>query len=183
MIARHNGKFGANMGTPLRELSPSRAFEEVGGRSYAISVAAGVAVAMLQAIGILPILYRPSLAPASAALSALFTSQALFLTFYHRRAVLAIWGTAISWVMPFLLNLLWARFTQLSLLYPLMTVWIGGEIAFCVIHYRVSGPDPELDALAEELDRDPEPLPVPDRFLLLGLVVGTALLIWVHLAR
>jgi hypothetical protein len=62
------------MGTPLKNLGPSEAFEDAAGRSVAAAAGGFLVFGCLQAAGALPTIYRESLFVASGMLAAFPTS-------------------------------------------------------------------------------------------------------------
>jgi hypothetical protein len=141
------------MGTPLRQLGPSEAFNDSQGRSFAAGAAGFLVFGCLQAAGALPTIYRESLFIASGMLAAFLTTLTLSLAHYHRRWKLGVGGTMLFSILPFFVNILWARFSTRSLIYPMIALGFLGILVLATIHRKISGPrwdgDIEDEALKE----------------------------------
>ncbi len=171
------------MSTPLEKLSPSQAWSEALARSMAIGIAGWAVAGGLQAIGVIPTLYRPALVPATSLVATYLTALTAFLAHYHRRWILGALGALLSLLVPFGVNLMWARMLRLSLLYPLVFLPLVGTITLAVAHHRNSGPDPDIDALVQKITENVEPLPWIDGVLLLGITAGLIVLVLVNILR
>jgi hypothetical protein len=117
-------------------------------------MAAGAAgflvVGALQAAGAIPTIYRDSLVIVSGMLAAFLMTLALSIAYYHRRWRLGLFGAVLSLVLPYFVNILWARFSSRSLLYPTVAVSLFGLFTLLAIHRRISGPQLE-DDIEEEV--------------------------------
>jgi hypothetical protein len=141
------------MGTPLRQLEPSEAFHDSELRAAARAAAGFLVFGCPNAAGALPIIYRDSLFGASGILAAFLTTLTLSLAHYHRRWKLGICGAIFSAILPFFVNMSWARFSDRSLIYPMVGLGFLGIIVLHEIHRKLSGPqwDGEIeDEVLEE---------------------------------
>ena len=184
-----------DMSSPLKKLSPRQAWEDATRRSMAIGVAGWAVVGGLQASGAIPILYRATLLPVSAVVSAFLTALTLSLAYYHSQVSLGVFGTALALFLPFSINLLWVRFSGLSLIYPLVLVPLAGFIALGEVHRRISGPRLDLEVDTEEaiiqkamIRKMTEKsvflnLPLFDRILWLCITLGIVVLLLAYLIR
>jgi hypothetical protein len=169
------------MNTALKKLPPSQAWEEVERRSIAFAVAGFVFVGALQAAGAIPAIYRQSLAPASGLVAAFLTALTLSLAYYHNRWSLGVFGTALSLILPYSVNLLWVRFTGRSLMYPVAMLVLLGVISLWFVHRRISGPQWEDDleeALIQKMMEEFESKATwVDRAMWLSIAIGLLLLL------
>jgi hypothetical protein len=142
------------MDTPYKKLTPGEAWVEAERRSLAIGIAGLVFVGALQAAGVIPTIYRGSLAPASGLVAAFLTAQTLFVAYYHSRWNVGALGAALTLILPYSVNLLWVRFTGRSLIYPVVALFLFGVVSLWAIHRRIPGPqwkdDPE-DAVIQQM--------------------------------
>jgi hypothetical protein len=165
------------MKTEFRHLMPAQAWEAER-RSLAIGIAGWVVVASLQVAGAIPKLYRPSLAPASGLVATFLVALALFVAHYHRRWWAGVCAAVTALVLPCAVNVLWVRFSDRSLLYPLATAVLAGAVGLYFVHRKYSGAapgeDPEL-VLIEKVLADFRPTWV-DRVSALCILVGLVLL-------
>jgi hypothetical protein len=174
------------MNTAPKKVSPAQAWEEAERRSAAIGVAGWAVIAALQAAGVIPIIYRPWLVPASGLVTAFLTALTLWLAYYHKCWSFGIYGSALTLLLPFSVNVLWVRFSGRSLIYPLVSLGLIGAISLWTIHYRISGPHFEDDAeekTLQEMMEEIEPLPWVNRVLLLWIIVGIVALFVVQVIR
>ena len=148
-------------------------------------MAAGAAgflvVGALQAAGAIPTIYRDSLVIVSGMLAAFLMTLALSIAHYHRRRRLGLFGAVLSLLLPYFVNILWARFSSRSLLYPTVAVALFGLFTLLAIHRRISGPQLE-DDIEEELIKkfieDVESsLAWHDRVIWICFACGSALLL------
>jgi len=128
------------MGTPLRQLGPSEAFDESLGRSLAAGAAGFLVFGCLQAGGALPTIYRESLFVAAGMLAAILTTFTLSLANYHRRWKFGVGGAIVFSSLPFVVSVLWARFSDRSLIYPTIALGFLGILVLDTIHRKISGP-------------------------------------------
>jgi hypothetical protein len=147
------------MGTPLRQLGPSEAFEDSASRSIAGAAAGLLVSGCIQAA--LPTTYRESLIVPSSMLAAFLMTLTVSLAYYHRRWKLGVVGALLSLILPFAVNVLWARFSGRSLLYPIAALGLAGTIVLWKIHREMSGPrwdgdidDEMLEKVLAEMDSD-----------------------------
>lgn len=114
-------------------------------------------VGALQAAGAIPSIYRATLAPVSGLAAAFLTALALFLAHYHKRWGLGVCIAAVTFCFPYMVNLLWIRFSGGSLLYPMVALVLVGEIGLWVMHRRYAGPglgDDVQEAIIREMMED-----------------------------
>jgi hypothetical protein len=128
----------AFMGTPLRQLGPSEAFHDSERRSFGAGAAGFLVFGCLQTA--LPTIYRESLFIASGMLAAFLTTLTLTLAHYHRRWKLGVGGAILFSILPFFVNVLWARFSDRSLIYPMIALGFLGILILATIHRKISGP-------------------------------------------
>jgi hypothetical protein len=128
------------MGIPLRQLGPSEAFHDSEGRSCAAGAAGFLVFGCLQAAGALPTVYRESLFVASGMLAAFLTAFILSIAYYHRRWKLGVCGAILFFVLPFFVNILWARFSGRSLVYPMVVFGFVVILILQTVHRKISGP-------------------------------------------
>jgi hypothetical protein len=95
--------------------------------------------------------YRESLFIASGMLAAFLTTFTLSLAHYHRRWKLGVGGAILFSVLPFVVNILWARFSGRSLIYPMIALVLLGVLLLDTMHRRISGPRWDVE---EELIKD-----------------------------
>ena len=167
------------MKTAFKSLTPAEVWEESQRRSLAIGIAGWAVVGSLQASGAIPTLYRPSLAPASGLVATFLTALVLFLAHYHGRWRVGACMAVIAFCLPYAVNLVWARFSHLSLLYPLATVAVGGAVGLYLLHRRYSGPTPDDDVeliLIDQLLADFHPTWM-ERITALCIIFGLVLLL------
>lgn len=148
------------MGTPLRQLAPSEAFDEFQGISLAAGAGGFLVFGCLQAGGAFPTIYRDSLVVASGMLSSILVVFTLLLAHYHRRWKLGVGGAILFSILPLFVNILWARLLDLSLIYPMITLGFLGTLVLDGIHRRISGPrwDGGIeDEILKEFIADVEP--------------------------
>lgn len=126
------------MGTSLRQLGPSEAFHDSERRSFAAAAAGFLVFGCLQTA--LPTIYRESLFIASGMLAAFLMTLTLSIAYYHRRWKLGVGGAMLSLILPFLVNVLWARFSGRSLVYPMVALGFLGTLILATIHRKISGP-------------------------------------------
>jgi hypothetical protein len=141
------------METKLRNLRPYEAFDDSVRRSFAAGAAGFVLIGSLQAAGVVPIIYRDSVAIVSGMLAAFLTALALSVAYYHRRWKLAVGGSVLSLALPYVGNVLWARFSDRSLIYPTIAIGLLGVFLLRVVHQKISGPRWE-DNIEEQLIKD-----------------------------
>lgn len=127
------------MGTPLRQLGPSEAFHDSEGRSFAAGAIGFLVFGCLQAAGAFPTVYRESLFVASGMLAAFLTTLTLSIAYYHRRWKLGVCGAILFFLLPFFVNILWARFSGRSLIYPTIAIGFVGILILATIHRKISG--------------------------------------------
>jgi len=111
---------------------------------------------------------------------------ALSLAYYHRRWSLAVFGATLTLIVPCSVNLLWARYLRVSLIYPLVSMALIGVVILTVAHYRIAGPQPvdfAEEAMVRRIMEHVKPLPLFDRLLFLFILVCVVALILVHLIR
>ena len=147
----------------------------------AIGVAGWAVVGALQAAGAIPTLYRQSLAPASGLVAAFLTALTCLVAYYHDRWRIGVCGATLSLILPYLVNLLWIRFSGRSLLYPMLALCLLGIFSLLAIHRRISGPQLEDDVeeaiirkMMEDVDRN---VTWVDRVTWLSIAVGVVLLL------
>jgi len=128
------------MGTPLRQLGPSEAFDDSARRSFAAGAAGFLVFGCLQTARAHPTIYRESLFIASGMLAAFLTTLTRSLAYYHRRWKLGVGGAILFSMLPFFVNVLWARFSDRSLIYPMVALGFLGILILATIHRKVSGP-------------------------------------------
>jgi hypothetical protein len=169
------------MNIEFKRLSPSEAWEEAQRRSVPIGIAGCVVVGALQAAGAIPEVYRASLVPASGLAAAFLTALALFLAHYHNRWRLGVCIAAVTFSLLYTVNLLWARFSGRSLLYPMATIFLAGVISLWAMHRRFAGPSAEDDieeAIIQKMMEDPAfNLTWVERVTLLCTIVGVVILL------
>lgn len=183
------------MSTRLKKLPPWQAWEDVTRRSMAFGVAGWAVVGTLQAAGAIPILYRPMLLPVSGAVSAFLAALTSLLAYYHSRVGLGVVGSALALLLPCPVNLLWVRFSGLSLTYPLVVLPLAGLFAMWKVHRRISGPRLEFEADTEQamiykamIRKMTEKsllynLPLADRILWICITLGIVFLLLAQLIR
>jgi hypothetical protein len=128
------------MGTPLKNLGPSEAFDDSVGRSVAAGAGGFLVFGSLQAAGAFPTIYRESLFVASGMLAAFLMTLALSLAYYHRRWRLGVGGATLSLILPFFVNILWAKYLGHSLVYPTAALVFLGAFVLWAGHRKISGP-------------------------------------------
>jgi hypothetical protein len=128
------------MGTPLRQLGPSEALQDSERRSFAAGAAGFLVFGCLQTARVFPTTYRESLFIASGMLAAFLTTLTLSLAYYHRRWKLGVGGAMLFSILPFFVNILWARFSGRSLIYPMIALGFLGILILATIHRKISGP-------------------------------------------
>lgn len=136
-------------------------------------------VGSLQAAGAIPALYRPSLAPASGLVATFLTALALSLAYYHGRWRVGACAAVIAFCLPYAVNLVWVRFFNRSLLYPLATVVVGGAVGLYFLHRRYSGPTLDDDVeliILEQMIADFHPTWM-DRVTTICIIFGLVLLL------
>ena len=133
------------MSTEFKRLPPSEAWEDAQQRSLAIAIAGCVVVAALQAAGVIPVVYRASLAPASGLAAAFLTALALLVAHYHNRWLLGVCIAAVTLWLPYTVNFLWIRLSGRSLLYPMAACFLVGAISLGAMHRKFAGPTLEDD--------------------------------------
>jgi hypothetical protein len=134
-----------------------------------------------QAAGSIPIIYRNSVVIISGMLAAFLMTLALSIAYYHRRWRLGLFGAVLSLLLPYFVNILWARFSSRSLLYPTVAVASFGLFSLIAIHRRISGPqlEDEIEAelvkqFIEDVDSN---LMWKDRVIWICFACGSALLL------
>jgi hypothetical protein len=135
----------AHIGTPLKNLSPSEAFDDSVGRSVAAGAGGFLVFGGLQAAGAFPTIYRESLFVASGMLAAFLMTLTLSLAYYRRRWRLGVGGATLSLILPFFVNILWAKYLGHSLVYPTAALVLLGALVFWAGHRKISGPHWEGD--------------------------------------
>jgi hypothetical protein len=147
------------MGTPLKKLGASEAFDDSVGRSIAAGAGGFLVFGSLQAAGAFPTIYRESLFVASGMLTAFLMTLTLSLAYYHRRWKLGVGGAMLSLILPFFVNILWARFLGHSLVYPTVALVFLGALVLWAAHRKISGPqwdgdveDELIKNLAEDMN-------------------------------
>jgi hypothetical protein len=138
--------------TKLRDLRPSQAFDGSVGRAWAAGAAAFLIFGSLKAAGVLPILCREPLVLVSGMTGAFLSALVLALAHYHKRMKLGICAGAVFFVLPFIVNAVWAKLFDLSLIYPTAALIVFSGILVQVAHQKILGPQPE-DEIEEELIR------------------------------
>jgi len=73
-------------------------------------------------------------------LAAFLMTLTLSLAYYHRRWKLGVGGAMLSSILPFFVNVLWARFSGRSLVYPMVALGFLGILILTTIHRKISGP-------------------------------------------
>ena len=169
------------MGTPLRQLGPSEAFHESERRSMAAGTAGFLVFGCLQAAGAFTMVYRESLFVASGMLAAFLTTLTLSLAYYHRRWKLGMDGAILFAILPFLVNILWARFSDRSLVYPMIALGLLGIFGLWAEHRKISGPqwdgDIEDEVLKEWIEDVDSEFTWKDRVTWLCFTGGAILLL------
>jgi hypothetical protein len=140
------------MSTRFKELPPFEAWDDAEMRSAPFGVAAFFIVGALQAVGVISPMYRDTLAPVSGMASAFLTALTLSLAYYHKRWMLGIGGAVLFIILPLVTNLLWARVSGRSLIYPTIALLLMGIFGLQAIHRKISGPKC-VDPFDEELRR------------------------------
>ncbi len=143
IIMRHGSK------SKLRGLSPSDAWDEAAARSLAAGAAGFLVGGSVQAAGAIPDVYRVTLAPASGIVAAVLASFAIVVFYYHNRQRTGAIVASSVLLLTCLINLLWVKFTVLSLFYPDVVILFIGVCGFRMFHKKASGTR-WLDDLDEE---------------------------------
>ncbi|HLZ12739.1 MAG TPA: hypothetical protein VKP58_09145 [Candidatus Acidoferrum sp.] len=129
-------------------MRPSEALEDAIARSFAAAACGFLVGGSLRAAGV----FDQDVLVLCTIQAAFFGSLALLLGYYHRRWVLGSVGAALVILVPYVVNLLWIRFSTLSLLYPVAAqVLLIGTI-LGIAHKKISGPQPE-DEIEEQMIR------------------------------
>jgi len=135
----------------------------------------------LQAAGAIPTLYRASLAPASSLAAVFLTALALFVARYHNRWLLGVRIAAVTVLIPYIVNILWVRFSGRSLLYSTAALILVGAISLNLLHRRFAGPSLEDDAeeaiIREMLEDTAFNLTWVEKATRLCVIVGVVLLL------
>jgi hypothetical protein len=71
---------------------------------------------------------------------AFLTTLTLSLAYYHRRWKLGVGGAMLFSILPFSVNVLWARFSHRSLVYPMVGLGFLGILILATIHRNISEP-------------------------------------------
>jgi hypothetical protein len=138
------------MGTKLRNLRPSEAFEDAVRRSLAAGFGGFLVVGALNASGAIPALYS-SLVIVSGMESTFLGSLTLLMAYYHRRWQLGLFGAVLSLSLPYCVNFVWITASGRSLIYAVAAVVILGGVAVELIHRKISGPQPDDDIEKEQI--------------------------------
>src|ERR1700745_1029652 len=72
-------------------------------------------------------------------LAAFLTALTMFIAYYHGRWKLGIRGGALSLALSFFVNIMWARFSTRSLIYPMMLLASPMGIFPWLEHRKISG--------------------------------------------
>jgi hypothetical protein len=136
------------MGTRLRNLRPSKAFEDAVRRSLAAGFAGFLVVGALDASGAIPAPYS-SLVIVSGMESAFLGSLTLLMAYYQKRWKLGFFGAVLSLSLPYCVNLVWIKLSGRSLIYAAAALVIIGGVTVELIHRKISGPQPD-DNIEEE---------------------------------
>jgi len=134
----------------MRNLRPSKAFQDAERISVAAAAAGILVFGALSTSSFIPALYR-GMAIISGMEVAFFSSLILQVAYYHGRWILAILGAPLSLFLPCFVNFVWVRFSGLSLIYPVAVVFILVWLAIEMIHRKVSGlqPDQEIEEIVD----------------------------------
>jgi hypothetical protein len=128
------------MGIPLKNMGPSEVFDDAVKRSLAAGAAGFLVFGCLQTAGPFLTIHRESLFVASGMLAAFLTTLTLLLAYYHRRWKLGAGGALLFLILPFFVNILWARFSGRSLIYPMAALGFLGAFVLWAAHRKSSGP-------------------------------------------
>jgi len=142
----------APLGTKLRDLRPSEAFQDATRRSLAAGAGGFLVFGALNTFDVIPAPYH-SIVVVSGMETAFFVSLALWVAYYHRRWILGFLGAALFLCLPYFVNFVWITFSHLSLIYPVAALVIVAGLAVEMIHRKISGPQPE-DEIEEALIRN-----------------------------
>ena len=107
--------------------------------------------------GRFPTILRESLFVASGMLPAFLMTLTLTLACCHRRWRLVVGGATLSLILPFFVNILWAKYLGHSLVYPMATLVFLGALVLRAGHGKTSGPHWERgieNELVENLAED-----------------------------
>jgi hypothetical protein len=122
----------------------------------------------------------------SGMLAAFLTTLTLSLAYYDRRWKLGVGGAILFSILPFFVNVLWARFSDRSLIYPMAALGFLGILILATIHRKVSGPrwdgDIEDELLKEFIADVDSNVTWKDRVTWLCLA-GAAILLLILLIR
>ena len=132
------------MGT-LKSLEPSEAFEGATRRSFAAAAAGFLVGGSLYAIGAIG---QPFIIISSVE-SAFFGVLTMSLAYYYKHWKFGVLGGALSILLPCILNLVWVRFSNRSLVYPGAGLVLFGAVFAGTMHRKISGPRLKDDAEEE----------------------------------
>ncbi len=138
------------MGTKLKNLRPSEAFEDAMRRSLAAGFGGFLVLGAVNTSGAIPVLYS-SLVIVSGMEAAFLGSLTLLVAYYHRRWKLGFFGAVLSLCLPYFVNLVWMKLSGRSLIYAVATLVILGGVTVEVIHRKISGPQPDDDIEEEQI--------------------------------
>src|SRR5882672_2397620 len=127
------------MGNRLRDMRPSEAFEDATARSFAAAAFGFLIGGCLHAVGA----FNQGVLVLCTVQAFLFGSLALSLGYYHKRWALGGIGAASAVLLPYGVNLLWVRFSTISLMYPVAALTPVSGFALGMAHNRIAGPQPE----------------------------------------
>jgi uncharacterized membrane protein YoaK (UPF0700 family) len=137
------------MATKLRSLGPSEAFDDTVGRAFAGAAVGFLVAGSLHAAGA----FSESFLIVCAMESAFFGILTMSLAYYHARRRLGLLAVIFSALVPYLVNLLWIKFSDSSLVYPTVALVFLGGVTVEAAHRKISGPS-AADAAMEEAIRD-----------------------------
>jgi hypothetical protein len=114
-------------------------------------------------------------------LAAFLMTLTLSLAYYHRRCRLGVGGATLSLILPFFVNILWAKYLGHSLVYPTAALVTLGALVLCAGHRKISGPHWEGDTENELIENLAEDMACnfnwKDRVTWLCFVSGAILLL------
>ena len=123
-------------------MRPFEAFEDAAARSFAAAAFGFLIGGCLHAVGA----FNQSILVLCTVQAFLFGSLALLLGYYHKRWALGSIGAAFAVLLPYVVNLLWVRFSTTSLVYPVAALTLVSGFTLGMVHNRIAGPQPEDDA-------------------------------------
>ena len=135
------------MATKLRSLRPSEAFDDTVGRAFAGAAVGFLVAGSLHAAGA----FRESFLIVCGMESGFFGILTMSLAYYHERWRLGLLAVIFSALVPYLVNLLWIKFSDRPLIYPTVALVFLGGVTVEMVHRKISGPQADDAAMDEAI--------------------------------